>query len=273
MTTENEIEATDDQQPESGDALAQEDAPKKLREVRRFEPGLIRRARIIWACGIFSSDEKIQEFLGIKGTTRVIHLWRKRKMPDGHDWYAFREEWGSIAGPKLEWLGVESELEMRQRTLQMAGRVAAHAMAALEHTEWFDEKGNRVRKLYQYTAGGELVSVKLQGLGPTTFGQVSTALKQAAEVQDREVAAMDELQRSMDDREVQHVQIAAELVRRLEQGGEPLTDGQHHILVGAEREMRGEEETAPEPGALGEGVSEEDELDEFDDPDDDLDET
>lgn len=269
MTTDNDVAENEQPDPE---LAVEKPSSRPLRQNRRFEPGIIKRARILWACGVFASDSKLQEFLGIKGA-RVIHQWRQNAQPDGYDWYAFREEWGSVAGPKLDILGPDSELEMRQRILQQASTVAAHAMAALKQTAYFDQEENRVTHLWQYDAAGDLVRVKLQALGPTTFGQVSTALKQAAEVQDKQVEAMGELQRTMADREAEHIKIASELGRRLADGGEPLTDEQRRILVTVEREVRGEEETAPEPGALTEGVSEEEEdLDEMDDPEDDLDE-
>jgi hypothetical protein len=263
---------TDDATQENSEALAAGDggdaSPNELREVRRFDADLIKMARMLWATRMFHSDAQIQKALGIK-EGRVLHNWRKHAQPDGQDWYAFREQFGALSGGIVEWEPGVSELEVRHRFLDYAGRIAATAMAALDQTEWFDKDGNRMTHLYRYDPNGDLVRTKLSGFGPTGFSQIGAALKQAAEITDRQMAGMDQIKRLIDDREAEQIRIAAELGRRLADGGSPLTEEQRRILVTVEREARGEEEMAPEPGALPEGVIEgDDDLDDdFEDDD------
>ena len=271
MTTDNANEPIADEQPEPDETAIEEAAPEKLREIRRFSAEVIAKARILWATGIFRSDTELQTALGIKGSP-VIRQWRKLKQPDGQDWYAFREQWGAIDGPRVEWMGADSEIEIRMRMMNQAGRVVATAMAALDQTHWFFENGDPATHLWTFDKSGNLMKTKLQGLGPTNFGQVTSALAAGSAVMEKQMDAMTRLQAMMGDREAEHIKIAQELGRRLADGGHKLTDEQRRILVTIEREVRDEEDVAPVHGALEERVNEEDEeLDETDDYEDDLD--
>jgi len=250
MNTENENDAIDGQEPiVEADVIEVAEEPKEPREIRRFDDSMIKTARMLWAMRIFSSDQKIQDALGIEGSP-VVGNWRHNAQPDGHDWWAFREQFGALEGSPVVWEPGVSELEVHQRFMDYAGRIAATAMAALEQPQLFDEAGNRVTHLYRYDAHGDPHKTKLAGLGPTTYREVSTGVKQASEIIKTSMEGLAEFQKLQDDRQNAYVKVLGDLVRKLKDGGVELTDDQRMVLMDAERAELGEELRAPGAGAL-----------------------